>query len=140
MPFSMAESFRRNRRAAKRAKVFAKTGGTCWLCGARLTLETMTMDHVTPRSKGGSNMAWNLMPACAGCNNARGDGEPVFRRPPAPTDEAIARQKRDEELLARGRRAPHVIAMRAYETWAVRLSSAETQDGTIEATSPTEPA
>lgn len=35
--------------------------------------ETPTIDHVTPRSKGGRDALWNLVLACAPCNWARAD-------------------------------------------------------------------
>lgn len=32
-----------------------------------------TIDHVKPISQGGFNVEWNCVPACAPCNNFRGD-------------------------------------------------------------------
>jgi hypothetical protein len=46
-----------------------KCGGACWFCGR----EAITIDHATPRSKGGTNEMWNLLPACVYCNNLKGD-------------------------------------------------------------------
>lgn len=34
----------------------------------------ITLDHVVPRSRGGSNEASNLFTACRSCNSARGAG------------------------------------------------------------------
>ncbi|MEH1786534.1 MAG: HNH endonuclease [Nostoc sp.] len=43
----------------------------CFWCGCDLTPETMTVDHLVPLSKGGSNKLKNLRAACRGCNQAR---------------------------------------------------------------------
>ncbi|NJK31547.1 MAG: hypothetical protein HC927_03530 [Deltaproteobacteria bacterium] len=44
----------------------------CAYCNTRLTKQTRTRDHVVPRSRGGGNRD-NLVPACGGCNRAKGD-------------------------------------------------------------------
>tara|TARA_E500000305_G_C3949014_1_gene201236 strand:+ start:110 stop:559 length:450 start_codon:yes stop_codon:yes gene_type:complete len=44
-------------------------GGLCAYCRcARAT----TLDHIKPRSKGGSNLRSNLVPACTECNHSKG--------------------------------------------------------------------
>jgi len=35
-----------------------------------------TRDHIVPVAAGGSNQWWNLVPACAECNQAKGDAAP----------------------------------------------------------------
>lgn len=44
----------------------------CAYCNARLSKQTRTRDHVTPRSRGGGAHD-NLVPSCAPCNRAKGD-------------------------------------------------------------------
>ena len=44
----------------------------CAYCNARLSKQTRTRDHVTPRSRGGGSND-NLVPSCAPCNRAKGD-------------------------------------------------------------------
>jgi len=46
-----------------------KCDGRCWFCGR----EAKTIDHATPRAKGGRNSIDNLLPACVYCNNLKGD-------------------------------------------------------------------
>jgi hypothetical protein len=41
-------------------------------CGADLTAETLTVDHVIPQSRGGSNDRYNKAPACGPCNQEKG--------------------------------------------------------------------
>jgi 5-methylcytosine-specific restriction endonuclease McrA len=47
-------------------------GWLCWYCRTPLCEETVTQDHRIPISKGGSNWPSNLVPACIGCNSAKG--------------------------------------------------------------------
>ena len=58
-------------------------GSTCWLCGQpiihglrRWHPRGPSMDHVIPRSHGGTWDLRNLRPAHYGCNSARGNGPP----------------------------------------------------------------
>ncbi len=45
----------------------------CKYCGKKLELQNSTLDHVVPRSKGGSNKIDNLVLSCSPCNNAKAD-------------------------------------------------------------------
>ncbi len=44
----------------------------CWYCGAPLTPLTATIDHVVPKSRGGTHHPQNLRLACRFCNIAKG--------------------------------------------------------------------
>ncbi len=46
-----------------------KCRGRCWYCGRHAD----TIDHAKPRSRGGKNLDYNLLPACWECNNEKGD-------------------------------------------------------------------
>ncbi|XGV97308.1 MAG: HNH endonuclease [Leptolyngbya sp. BL-A-14] len=58
---------------AKKAKLIALFGPCCWHCKHRFPAESLTLDHLIPRSKGGSNSLENLWLACFPCNNSRGN-------------------------------------------------------------------
>lgn len=45
----------------------------CVYCGERLTLQTSTVDHVIPKSKGGNNGKKNTVISCKPCNKKKGD-------------------------------------------------------------------
>lgn len=45
----------------------------CWLCGCELTFASATVDHLTPKSRGGRDMRQNYRLACSPCNSARGN-------------------------------------------------------------------
>ena len=63
------------------AKAFEKYGGTCFHCGkkfkpAKLS-QSITRDHIRPRSKGGTDFLHNLVIACGTCNRNKRDKELV---------------------------------------------------------------
>lgn len=55
-----------------RQYLFAKFGRTCVYCQASGDGVRLEVEHVIPRSRGGSNRVSNLALACAACNNAKG--------------------------------------------------------------------
>ena len=46
--------------------------GCCAYCGKQGDEHALTIDHVRPRSHGGSSLRSNLVPACVSCNQAKG--------------------------------------------------------------------
>lgn len=61
----------------KRVKVAKRYGWQCWWCNQRLRKEygwqnSATIEHLVPRSRGGTGEMWNLAAACHRCNLARG--------------------------------------------------------------------
>jgi len=76
------------RRITRRA-VFARDRWTCQYCGT--VRNTLTVDHVIPRSKGGPSSWDNIVASCAPCNRRKGDRLPAQidmhprQRPAAPS-------------------------------------------------------
>ena len=73
--------------AAKRKKAYTqdkvtllRKSPTCHWCGKQLTLQTATVDHVIPLSRGGSNGMDNVELACVKCNQDRGNRLPTESR------------------------------------------------------------
>ena len=61
-------------RQEKRLAIYLRDGLSCCYCGA--TVEDgaqLSLDHIKPDSKGGSNDASNLVTCCSRCNSARGN-------------------------------------------------------------------
>jgi 5-methylcytosine-specific restriction endonuclease McrA len=50
----------------------ARYGWHCHWCGILLDFKTITADHLTPISEGGSDREPNIVPACKDCNRKRG--------------------------------------------------------------------
>ena len=67
-----------------RRRIYERDGWRCVWCGSKVTtikiagavdnalLHHATVDHVVPRSRGGSNRPHNLITACGRCNAKRG--------------------------------------------------------------------
>ena len=81
-----------HRRKITRRAVFARDSWTCQYCGSRSNL---TVDHVVPRSKGGTSSWENIVASCAPCNRRKGNALPrqagmsLLRRPRTPSPEVF---------------------------------------------------
>ena len=62
-----------SRKITRRA-VFARDRWSCQYCGSERS--TLTVDHVIPRSKGGTSGWENIVTCCAPCNRRKGDRLP----------------------------------------------------------------
>lgn len=58
----------------RRSRLVARDGEFCQYCGA-LDAD-LTIDHLLPRSRGGTNQLENLVLACFSCNQRKGDRTP----------------------------------------------------------------
>lgn len=61
-----------------RLRIYNRDGWACQICGSELSADGIgdlqpTLDHIVPRSKGGSHDPSNLRMACRRCNVLRGD-------------------------------------------------------------------
>ena len=54
-----------------RKEVLAKSHGKCACCNTQLNTKTMTIDHIIPISRGGSNNKENLIGLCKTCNELK---------------------------------------------------------------------
>lgn len=86
---------RSDRRRLSRRVVLARDGHSCQYCGSTRHL---TLDHVIPRSRGGSTSWDNVVTSCSQCNTRKGAHLPteigmvprVRPRPPSLTDFLVA--------------------------------------------------
>jgi hypothetical protein len=60
-------------RPERRLALYLRDGMACCYCGASVEDGALlTLDHIRPSSRGGSNEASNLVTCCRRCNSARG--------------------------------------------------------------------
>ena len=54
--------------------LYVKQGRKCNGCGVRFPIQNLTIDHIRPLSKGGSDTPRNWQLLCANCNSTKGTG------------------------------------------------------------------
>lgn len=73
-----------------RKNILLRDNCQCQYCGKRLSLSTMTIDHVVPRSRGGGSGWSNVVSACRSCNCKKSNrsvndfGKPLLQVPKKP--------------------------------------------------------
>lgn len=61
-------------RKEKRLAIYLRDGLACCYCGQGIEDDAkLTLDHLNPHSKGGSNKPENLVTCCLRCNSSRGN-------------------------------------------------------------------
>ena len=63
--------------SCNRENVLWRDNNTCQYCGKTGNLDSLTLDHVIPRSRGGNNSWQNLVAACKKCNQKKGNKTPA---------------------------------------------------------------
>ena len=90
-----------------RRNIFKRDRFTCQFCGRQPGSEALTIDHVVPRSQGGTSTWENCVLACIDCNARKADRTPEQARMPLrhapirPDLEAALRSARnpDQQLV-----------------------------------------
>lgn len=59
-----------------RRNLYARDGNRCQYCGRRFSSSELSLDHVVPRSRGGTNTWENIVCACLRCNVRKGGRTP----------------------------------------------------------------
>src|SRR5271166_1794498 len=73
-----------------RFNIYARDNNTCQYCGRRFSRSELNLDHVMPRSRGGSSTWENVVCSCHNCNRRKGGRTPeeanmlLMRRPRRP--------------------------------------------------------
>lgn len=64
-------------RAVSRKSIMLRDRMTCQYCHRPFETKKLTLDHVTPRSRGGGSTWENLVASCYACNNHKADRTPT---------------------------------------------------------------
>ena len=64
-------------RSVSRKGILLRDQSACQYCGVRFAAAALTLDHVTPRSRGGQSTWENLAACCFRCNNRKADRTPA---------------------------------------------------------------
>jgi 5-methylcytosine-specific restriction endonuclease McrA len=59
-----------------RASIFKRDANTCQYCGRVFHRQELTVDHVTPKSRGGKSTWLNIATACKPCNGKKANRTP----------------------------------------------------------------
>lgn len=75
-----------------KARIYFRDNGMCQICGDKIDVEekypspfSLSLDHIVPRSQGGTDAHWNLRATHLVCNVRRSDGT----RPPTKAYESV---------------------------------------------------
>lgn len=64
------------RKSLSRKNILLRDHNMCQYCGRTSVPQDLTLDHVVPRSRGGTSGWENLVACCRSCNNRKGDRTP----------------------------------------------------------------
>jgi len=73
--------------APSKRNVLVRDGFTCAYCSRKLTMNSVTKDHIVPMSRGGKDLLSNIVACCIDCNSRKADqtpdeaGMPLRRQP-----------------------------------------------------------
>jgi 5-methylcytosine-specific restriction endonuclease McrA len=59
-----------------REGIYTRDNNTCQYCGGRFARHDLTLDHILPKSRGGSSKWENLVACCRKCNHTKADRTP----------------------------------------------------------------
>src|SRR5437763_5210803 len=82
-----------------RRNIFARDNNQCQYCGKKFPTSELSLDHVLPRSQGGTSTWENIVCACVGCNVKKGGRTPkqahmhLIRKPEKPKRSPVLNQK-----------------------------------------------
>ncbi len=78
----LRKAFRRHAKPVKfsRVNIYARDGYRCQYCGMKCSIDQLTYDHVTPRSRGGRTTWDNIVSCCYVCNANKANRTPAEAR------------------------------------------------------------
>jgi 5-methylcytosine-specific restriction endonuclease McrA len=99
-----------------RRNVLARDENRCQYCGKRLPASQLSIDHVTPKSRGGKSTWTNVVAACNPCNTRKGGRLPW---------EAAMPLRKAPSVPRRNPALADKVQSKAYRVWRLFLSDGE---------------
>jgi len=99
-----------------RRNILARDENRCQYCGKRLPASQLSIDHVTPKSRGGKSTWTNVVAACNPCNTRKGGRLPWEAAMPLRKSPAVPR--RNPALADK-------VQSKAYRVWRLFLGPGE---------------
>lgn len=99
-----------------RFNIYARDNNTCQYCGRRLPRTELNLDHVIPRSRGGSSTWENVVCSCHACNRRKGG-----KTPEEASMLLIAKPKRPQWTPF----STEIFSLRRYREWMPFLSTVD---------------
>ena len=90
---------RREASGAKRLRIYIRDKFRCQYCGEKKGAQSLTLDHIFPRSRGGDNSPINIVTACVACNTRKGSRTPEEARMPLLTTQSALRVQLERVVL-----------------------------------------
>jgi 5-methylcytosine-specific restriction endonuclease McrA len=91
---------RKRRESGKlRLHIFIRDGLHCLYCGLKLSPSELTLDHIQPQSRGGTDAPENLATSCYPCNQQKGNRTPAEARMALRATPSSLRYGLDKALL-----------------------------------------
>lgn len=91
---------RRRESGKQRFRIFVRDGFRCQYCAKRFAPTLLTLDHIVPRSRGGSDEPENLAASCIPCNQRKGNRTPDEARMPLLATPSALRYGLDRAMLS----------------------------------------
>ena len=99
-----------------RFNIYARDGNRCQYCGRQFPRAELNLDHVVPRSKGGTSVWENVVCSCHRCNRLKGG------RTPAEAGMRLVRQPRRPQWTPF---MTETYSLRRYKEWMPFLSAVD---------------
>lgn len=112
-----------------RFNVFKRDAFVCQYCGRTPPAVVLEVDHVQPRSKGGTDAIDNLLTSCWDCNRGKGSAS-LEQIPPALADKAAILRERTKQLRAYNALLADIAASSEVDVGVVEAALQEFYDDT----------
>lgn len=90
---------RRRESGKQRFRIFVRDGFRCQYCSKKFDPQKLTLDHIMPRSREGSDEQENLATSCIPCNQRKGNRTPDEARMPLYATPSALRYGLDRAML-----------------------------------------